>query len=255
MEVYLIIHILGFTIRSSGFYFVFVICANMSKRLGSPAVSTPKKKKYTCKFKTEWISMFGGCITRSDKGDTYAFCTVCDSKFSVASGGRNDIERHLKGTVHGSNVSASKQTVNLKSLFTHDVPDKVTKAEVLFANFVAEHNLPFLVADHFTQLCKVMFPDSDIASKFSSKRTKTTHMINGAIAPVFNKKVTSLCKKEKFSVMIDESNDNGDDKCLTILVRVLDRDIKKVTTRFLAMPICNIRTAQNIFSCLNKVLV
>ena len=39
--------------------------------------------------------------------------------------------------------------------------DNVTKTEVSFANFVAEHNLPFLVADHFTELAPKMFPDSN----------------------------------------------------------------------------------------------
>ena len=34
------------------------------------------------------------------------------------------------------------------------------------ATFIAEHNIPFLAADHFTKLTKVMFPDSTIAQDF-----------------------------------------------------------------------------------------
>ena len=41
----------------------------------------------------------------------------------------------------------------------------VIRSETLFTNFVAEHNLPFAVADHFTRLYKQMFPDSKIALK------------------------------------------------------------------------------------------
>ena len=37
--------------------------------------------------------------------------------------------------------------------------DKIIKAETLFFNFVAEHNLPFAISDHFTKLCKKMFTD------------------------------------------------------------------------------------------------
>jgi hypothetical protein len=33
---------------------------------------------------------------------------------------------------------------------TKSVDDQVTRAETLFSNFVAEHNLPFTVSDHFT---------------------------------------------------------------------------------------------------------
>ena len=41
--------------------------------------------------------------------------------------------------------------------------DQVVKAELYFVLIVAEHNLSFATADHFTRLCKKMFPDSRIA--------------------------------------------------------------------------------------------
>ena len=130
------------------------------------------------------------------------------------------------------------------------VQQKVTKAEVIFTNFVLEHNLPFSVADHFTDLCKQMFPDSEVAKLFSCRRLKTTHILNKAIAPIEKKKVTDLCAANKFSIMMDESNDKGNDKCCAILIRVLDRSVKRVVTRFLAIPVCNIGTGANLFSCL-----
>ena len=133
--------------------------------------------------------------------------------------------------------------------------DSVTRAETLFAYFIAEHNIPFLVADHFSDLVKQMFPDSSIAKKFRSKRTKTAHIVNHALGPYFDRKVTDLCKNEKFSVMIDESNDKGDDKMLTVLVRVYDHTVQKISTRFLGIPTCNIGTGENIFRCLNQVFL
>lgn len=41
-------------------------------------------------------------------------------------------------------------------------------------NFLIEHNIAFAASDHLSDLFKVIFPDSSIASKFASKRTKTT---------------------------------------------------------------------------------
>ena len=62
----------------------------------------------------------------------------------------------------------------IASSFTRSsVTDQITIAEVYFGMFIAEHNLHFLAADHFSKLCKVMFPDSKIASKYCSGRTKT----------------------------------------------------------------------------------
>ena len=41
-----------------------------------------------------------------------------------------------------------------------DVPDSITTADILF--FVAKHNLPANVSDHFTDLVQQIFPDSAI---------------------------------------------------------------------------------------------
>ena len=56
-------------------------------------------------------------------------------------------------------------------------------AEIYYAKFVAELNLAFLAADHFTRLVRVMFPDSRIAEAYSSVRTKTSAIITHALAP------------------------------------------------------------------------
>ena len=60
--------------------------------------------------------------------------------------------------------------------------------------------------------------------------------------------LVKLCKENKFSIMMDESNDKGNDKCVAILVRVLDESVRKTETKFLAMPVCNIGTGANLFS-------
>ncbi len=62
---------------------------------------------------------------------------------------------------------------------------QVTRAEVKIANFMVEHNVPFAVADHLSPLLRDVFPDSQIAKRYSSARTKTTCVLNMAIAPHF----------------------------------------------------------------------
>lgn len=227
----------------------------MSKRLLSPdrTFSTPKKRKYNSSFKDEWRVTFPW-IKRSARGVGFAFCSVCNLHFSVTHGGKNDVTKHTDSSAHKANDSMTKTTPTLTNMFS-SAPDKVTRAEVMFAFFIAEHNLPMAVADHFTELVKEMFPDSEIAKKFSCKRSKTTHILNTALAPALDDRVTSLCKAEKFSLMIDESNDHSDNKAVTILVRVLDRTVQRITTRFLDLPVCNIGTGASLFSCLNEVIM
>ena len=79
------------------------------------------------------------------------------------------------------------------------IHDQVVKGEIYFAKFVAEHNLPFLAADHLTNLVKTMFPDSKIADLYSSARTKTTAITTHALAPKLRKSI-SYCLLSLFSI-------------------------------------------------------
>ena len=229
------------------------------KRALSPSPTSPARKldkKYKSSFQSGWAKEFPH-ITASEKGDGYAYCSLCKSTFGIYAGGRHDISRHVTGSQHANNfkLANSSQKINMFCKTTTTASDKVTVAEVLFAAFIAEHNLPFTVADHFTSICRRMFPYSEIAKKFACRRTKVTHVINSAVAPSFDAKLTVACKEEKFSIMVDESNDQGGEKTMAILVRIADRSLRRITTRFLAMPIVNIGTGENLFNALNEVFM
>ena len=53
------------------------------------------------------------------------------------------------------------------------------KAEATFAMFQAKHNLSLNIADHFTKIVPVMFPDSKIAVQYASGRTKSWAIMTG----------------------------------------------------------------------------
>ena len=115
-------------------------------------------------------------------------------------------------------------------------------AELHFTSFIAEHNLSFSSADHFSKLCKVMFPDSQIAASYSCGRTKTRAIVSHTLAPAANASVSEACKNGPFSILCDGGNDKLDKKYFGILVRYWEEGLDKVVTRFLAMPVCNIAT-------------
>ena len=41
------------------------------------------------------------------------------------------------------------------------------------ANFMVEHNVPFVVADHLSPLLRDVYPNSQFVKRYSSARTKT----------------------------------------------------------------------------------
>ena len=96
-----------------------------------------------------------------------------------------------------------------------------------------------------------MFPDSKMAKIFSCGRTKTTMIVNNAIAPALEEELVKQCKTGPFSFGCDECNDTNQQNSLASVVKYFDEVRETAITGFLDMPICNIGTAQSIFDQLD----
>ena len=59
-------------------------------------------------------------------------------------------------------------------------------------NFLVQHNLPLSIADDQGQLFRNILSDRQIANTYASGRTKTTCILNNAIAPHFNLQVSII---------------------------------------------------------------
>ena len=89
----------------------------------------------------------------SKKGSTFAHCSYCRCDFTIGHGGSFDVKRHLASSKPQEMLKASSGSKELKSFFqTSSIEEKVTRAEILCASFIVEHNLPFTIADHFSVL-------------------------------------------------------------------------------------------------------
>ena len=162
---------------------------------------------------------------------------------------RSENKKHKELTAGMAGQSTLASAITQSS-----VTDQLTIAEVYFSMFVAEHNLPFLAADHFSNLCKVMFPDSKIASEYSSGRTKTTSIVKHALAPALNSQVVERCCSSPYTILCDGGNDHFGKKYFAIMVCFWSDTARQPVTRFLAMPVCNISTAEALFDALEKEL-
>ena len=196
-----------------------------------------KKQRYTCKYQDKWTVEYPW-LCKSRQGIEHAFCKVCVIDIKVDHGGKTDLKKHTR-LQKSQNTTAPVTNLLTVNADTEDV----IRSETLLTNFVAEHNLPFAVADHFIRLCKQMFPDSKIAKKFSCGQTKTTMIVKNAIAPALEEELVKQCKTGPFSF---GSNDTNQQKTLAIVVKYFDEVRERAVTRFLDMPICNIGTAQSI---------
>ena len=131
------------------------------RSLSEPCTSTPsKRKKYVGKYQHFWDKEFTW-LKKSDTGvgEDMAHCKHCNTIFQSlpVPFGLYDAKRHAKRSTHVTAVEASSKTKSITNIVDKK-SSSVILSEILFSNFVAEHNLPFSLADHFTKslpkLCK-----------------------------------------------------------------------------------------------------
>jgi hypothetical protein len=100
-------------------------------------------------------------------------------------------------------------------------------AEILWAAFVAEHNLPFTIMEHLPQAAAKAYPDSKIAADVACGRKKTTAITKHVIGSENFLNICEDLRNNKFSLIIDESTDRSCKKHLCLVVRYMKNGIIK----------------------------
>ena len=220
------------------------------------------KRKKICKLKDSWFSepKFNGIISKAHPRNTESevFCLICSKSIKISHHGRGDLVRHCTGNGHKKMLNEKRHQREIDTAFyRRDQPLDVAarKAEVKITGFLAEHNLPISVADHIGPLLKDIFPDSKIASAYACGRTKSTCILNRAIKPDLQAKLTDQMLESFFSISTDGSNDQNLEKMNPVTVRLFDINQYKVVTNFLDMCLSRASTAAAIFSSINDAFV
>jgi len=234
-----------------------------SKMTGTgPALLTPPRKKskvwYQQAFCEEWMA--DGELKdwiKPDSGNRYAaICTVCSCTLTNVN--KTALLAHKVTQKHMKNFEAKSKTLNIKKFFNKpkepSLHDKVAKAEIVLTAFMAEHNTPFLQADHLIECCKQMFPDSAIAQKMSLKRTKAAYVMQYGIAHFERLEVINICINQKFSIIVDESTDVSTNQMLAVVVRFCDTKTRKVVDSLLDLIVVEDGTGLGLFTAVKKLL-
>lgn len=212
--------------------------------------------KYKTKFNKEWMKAWP--FIAPNPSNPYGFrCNLCCKLLSCAHQGISDLQDHIATQSHQRMVKEKNSQTRLSFPSSDPLQDKVIRAEVKVANFMVEHNVPFAVADHLSPLLRDIFHDSQIAKQYASARTKTTCMLNLAIAPHFQAALVEEMKANPFSLLVDGSNDTGLEKLNPLTVRIFDINRRQVVTHLLDMCTtsgCGCGTSDAIFGKIDSVL-
>lgn len=82
---------------------------------------------------------------------------------------------------------------------------------------LVQHNIPLSVTDELTPLFRDIFSESEIAQHYSSRRTKTACMINGAID---QHNLIQFMKNKPYSLAVDGSSDSDVRKMNPLTVKI-----------------------------------
>ncbi|CAB3229197.1 unnamed protein product [Arctia plantaginis] len=197
--------------------------------------STPKKKRsYKQKFRNEWShhENFKKWLRRDMKDPYRAYCIFCDTSMTADMGA---LKRHSEGNKHVLKAKPSSSLTSIATAFKKPSPsldDKHKIAEIKLAAFMTEHKISHRVMDHLVELLPKAFPDSEIAQKIKMKRTKLRAVINNVLGTTEQQDLCTDLKRQKFSVMIDESTDIAAIKTMCVVVRYFCPAKGRIVSRF-----------------------
>ena len=183
--------------------------------------------KHKCTFANEMQEKYP-CF-RKGRNNYEIECLVCKSgtyisvvhKFNGDSNTHLQSEKHRK-TVRGT-VASTKMTNNFVTTGSK-YEDEITAAKGTLAFLAVKHHHSFLSMDCTTVLLKEIFPDSNVAEKFSSGRTKTEKLVTSKLAQYSIDAVLKSFEEHDiayFGVATDSSN-HDELKLFPIIIQHFD---------------------------------
>ena len=124
---------------------------------------------------------------RKGRNDYKAECLVCKSRIyiSVVHKDNSDLNTYLQSEKYRKAIRGTVASTKMTNCFVtagSKCEDEITAAEVTLAFHAVKHHYSFLSVDCTSVILKKIFPDSNVAKKFSSGHTKTEKVVTSVLA-------------------------------------------------------------------------
>lgn len=142
---------------------------------------------------------------------------------------------------------------NLSSFLNKDA---VARAEILWAlNGVMSH-ASLRSSSNAAELFKLMFPDSDIASRFAVHKDKLAYIVTYGLGPYFQQKLVDVVKGCPFyAISFDESlNKVAQKGQMDIIVRFWNNGNQEVSTRYLTSAFLGRATSADLLQAFTSAI-
>ncbi|CAH0562846.1 unnamed protein product [Brassicogethes aeneus] len=219
-------------------------------------------RKYERAYRLEWEQdpVLSSWISKSKEDPDVAFCKACNTKLVSRLSALKEhaiTKKHVKNMIGYSGQSSVQR-------FFKDSPIEVEvkKAELNMCALLVEHNLPFRLMDHMSEIISKCFSNPEVAKLFSCKRTKAAALTYNVLKPELEREMHEDLKSYQnissqapvFSLIMDKSTDVSSTKMLAVVTKYYSKKCLKVKTKFLTLVDLEGETAQHLFDALSKAL-
>lgn len=184
-----------------------------------------KRRKYKQQFKPHWLEndrLKPWLREVPDKINTF-YCLFCNKSIT---GGLSQIYRHAKAKMHiekQGNYKVETNTLNEQLQVNKPIlmfENRKRKAEIQYAAFIAENNIPHehakMILNFFQNI------DPHVIKSMRMSRTKCTNIILNVLGPVETDHVVQNIQNTKFSIFIDNTSDISNEKWMSFFVRYVN---------------------------------
>lgn len=168
----------------------------------------------------------GNCVFSAKLQDTYKFikktamksvvdCSKCSSRFSIAAGGKTDIERHLKTSKHVGALNAASSSKSLSAYFSSMTDEGMPACEATWTYHLIKQSHSFRSSDCSSKIFRTCFK----MLKFSCGRTKCEAIVTDVLAPHVETMIANELEKCSFVCISTDASNHGSTKIFPVAVR------------------------------------
>ena len=176
-------------------------------------------KRRLCTFTDDLKNEF--TFIKRTKLDSNVQCDICNSIFTIGSGGKSDIKRHISTEKHKRALlavaSSKKITSSFRSREFGSKEKELAIAEAVFSFHTIHHNQTFRSMDCTSKLIRAFFEP-----KFTCARTKTEAIIKNVLAPYTIDELLKTLKNVKFISIFTDASNHKETKLFPSIIRFFD---------------------------------
>ncbi|CAL1526054.1 unnamed protein product [Lymnaea stagnalis] len=223
-----------------------------------PSKKPKSKTWYKQHFNSDWLQNpdFKDWLEPDPVDRFIVRCKQC--AVTLKNANKTGLVKHMITKKHMRNFELKKEVTNTTEAIDPpkepSLKEKVANAELLLTAFMSEYNIPFLQTDRLMDLFQKMFTDSAIAQSMNMKRTKASYLMQDGISREERNHIAEICRKTKFSLIIDEGSEIPVGQLLALVVRYYDETSCEVTDALLDCIEVKDATLEALYYTMKKLL-